>query len=1153
VAGSDEPRSAHRDDTPSTTGHPRRPRRRLNAVLAGAVVAALAFPAALATAAGPGHTVIPNAVPSAATPAVNDGQVNAVTQVGSTMVAGGTFSSVTPPGGSAQSRSAVVSFDAATGALRSGFHPTLNGTVQDVLPGPTAGTVYIAGNFTTVNAVAHSHVALLDVTTGALVPGFKAAPTNGVVNALTMARGRLILGGNFTSAGGVAHGGLASINPTTGALDALMGVDVADRHNDSGSGAQGAVGVRDLEATSGGDKLAVVGNFKHVDGLNRDQLVVLDATSSTISVDPDWRTRRYEPYCFNWAFDTYMRGVAISPDDSYFVVTATGGQNTGTLCDTAARFEFSSTGDDIQPTWVDYTGGDTLWSVEVTENAVYVGGHQRWMNNSDASDSNGQGSLPRPGLAVLDPLSGLPLAWNPGRNPRGAAAFALYASTSGVWVGSDTEWIGNYRYKRPRLAFFPLSGGAPAASDRTPGLPGDVWLGGARSVDQGNVLYRVNAGGPALDGIDGGPAWMADDSSNPYRNDGSNAAAWGPGASVDGTVPASTPSGVFDSERWSPSDDPRMSWDFPVASGLPLQVRLFFANRCGCTSSVGSRVFDVDLDGQRVLNDFDIVAAVGDQVGTMRSFNITSDGNVDIDFAHVVENPLINAIEIVRRDLPAPVPAPNSLKRVPFDGTTAGTPSAIDPRGIDWNNVRSAFMVGDKLVYGMTDGYLYWRRLTATTTGTATRIDPYNDPLWSDVNTGSGGTFRGRVPNFYGELSGVTGAFYARDRLYYTRTGDSQLYWRWFNADSGVVGSQLFTASGGRDWSDTGGMFVDGGSLYVVSRTTGNLSRMSFVDGVPQGSPVQVDGSVDWRARAVFIGPSAPANQPPTASFTSSCSALTCSVNSSASSDPDGTIASRSWTFGDGGTATGTTASHTYASAGTYTITLTVTDNAGASSSTSKTVTVSGSSTSAVSFVGSSSATANSSAPTVTVPAAVQPGDLLVLVGSYGASGTSPATPAGWTLAGQRDNVAMESRVWTRTATAADAGASVGTTMGTLAKSSLVVAAYRDVSGSDPVAAIASSVDAGTAQHLSPTVSVPAGGWALQLWSDKSSATTTWSAPAGVTVREMSIGSGTGRVSALMVDSGGGLPAGTAGGQTATSDATSGRGIAWTLALRPGA
>ena len=81
-------------------------------------------------------------------------------------------------------------------------------------------------------------------------------------------------------------------------------------------------------------------------------------------------------------------------------------------------------------------------------------------------------------------------------------------------------------------------------------------------------------------------------------------------------------------------------------------------------------------------------------------------------------------------------------------------------------------------------------------------------------------------------------------------------------------------------------------------------------------------------------------NQPPTANFTFSCSALTCNFTST-SSDPDGSISAYSWTFGDGATSTAQNPSHSYAAGGTYTVTLRVTDNQGAqSTTTSKTVTV---------------------------------------------------------------------------------------------------------------------------------------------------------------------------------------------------------------------
>jgi subtilisin family serine protease len=82
-------------------------------------------------------------------------------------------------------------------------------------------------------------------------------------------------------------------------------------------------------------------------------------------------------------------------------------------------------------------------------------------------------------------------------------------------------------------------------------------------------------------------------------------------------------------------------------------------------------------------------------------------------------------------------------------------------------------------------------------------------------------------------------------------------------------------------------------------------------------------------------------NQPPTASFTYSCTNLACSFNGSGSSDPENSSLVYSWNFGDGSSGSGVTTSRTYADPGTYTVTLTVTDNGGATGSTSKSVTVS--------------------------------------------------------------------------------------------------------------------------------------------------------------------------------------------------------------------
>ena len=86
------------------------------------------------------------------------------------------------------------------------------------------------------------------------------------------------------------------------------------------------------------------------------------------------------------------------------------------------------------------------------------------------------------------------------------------------------------------------------------------------------------------------------------------------------------------------------------------------------------------------------------------------------------------------------------------------------------------------------------------------------------------------------------------------------------------------------------------------------------------------------------VPPGTSANQPPVASVsaspTSGIAPLAVSFDGTASHDPDGSIASYAWTFGDGASGTGATASHTYTSPGSYTATLTVTDDRGAAAST---------------------------------------------------------------------------------------------------------------------------------------------------------------------------------------------------------------------------
>lgn len=83
-------------------------------------------------------------------------------------------------------------------------------------------------------------------------------------------------------------------------------------------------------------------------------------------------------------------------------------------------------------------------------------------------------------------------------------------------------------------------------------------------------------------------------------------------------------------------------------------------------------------------------------------------------------------------------------------------------------------------------------------------------------------------------------------------------------------------------------------------------------------------------------------NQAPVASFTYSCNAShSCTFDGTGSSDPDGSIASYSWTYPNNVVAsTASSFSRTYGRAGSFNLTLTVTDNGGATNSTTQTINV---------------------------------------------------------------------------------------------------------------------------------------------------------------------------------------------------------------------
>ncbi|MEY9998053.1 hypothetical protein ABIE67_010172 [Streptomyces sp. V4I8] len=397
-----------------------------------------------------------------------NGIVWAMAQADGVVFAGGTFSSVRPPGAalSTDEKPAVnfVALDAATGEPTSCELSFTVGdglaTVRALKVSPDGKTLYAGGRFGTVNGVKVSNVAAIDIASCTPRSDFKPS-VSATVRALAVTGDDVYLGGDFTTVEGKARRYFASVT-SSGALRSWT----ADADKPG----------RAVEATPDGKNVILGGDFFTVRGANSHALAVVDSTSGAL-------TKGY-PLGFLPA-RTVVKDIVT--DATGFYTAQEGNPVEGRIA-----FNLS----DFNQRWRDTCVGATQ-AVEVYKGVLYSGSHAHRCDGA-----GGFTNRERQHLLAQSVHGPALLGWFPDTNdglgekigPR-VLATASRDGTDYLWVGGEFTTVnGEPQQGLTRFASGPDTGAPPtpqvSVSSTRPGTV-DVRWQASLDLDDSRLTYRV--------------------------------------------------------------------------------------------------------------------------------------------------------------------------------------------------------------------------------------------------------------------------------------------------------------------------------------------------------------------------------------------------------------------------------------------------------------------------------------------------------------------------------------------------------------------------------------------------------------------------------------------------------------------------------------
>jgi hypothetical protein len=338
-----------------------------------------------------------------------NGRVSAILTIGDTIVIGGRFTSVRPPGAPAGvgevEREHLAAFDATTGALLP-WNPGANGEVKALAVTLDGTAVDVGGKFREVGGANRRNAAQVDLSTGDVTAW--APVVGGMVETILPTTDGTLIGGAFTTVDSTPHANLVRVDDN-GAIDPTWTTGTDAR-------------VRVLALTPDASRLLVGGEFDTVNGVNGQRsLVALSPTTGAIQA---WQLHPGYPV-YSLAFGNG--------------ITYVGGNGAGGH---AAAFDTAS-GTRL---WTIQTDGG-VQSVVLAGGVLVVGGH---FNNVCLGVYDGatsgfhcpQNQAIRKKLVALDPITGVVDPWNPSANSA-LGVWSLGTVGDSLLVGGDFSKIGS--------------------------------------------------------------------------------------------------------------------------------------------------------------------------------------------------------------------------------------------------------------------------------------------------------------------------------------------------------------------------------------------------------------------------------------------------------------------------------------------------------------------------------------------------------------------------------------------------------------------------------------------------------------------------------------------------------------------------------------